>query len=118
MRVTRREVLLTLALVASVMGSALLVVETKHENRTLVREIDELRAEHSRLETEWSQLQLEEATLAQRGRVEQIARDKAGMIEPREQRTIEWPAAAPSANAGDLRSSSMTPAAAPKAGSP
>ena len=87
---TRREWLLTLALCASVLGSALLVVETKHENRTLVREIDDLRAERAQLETEWSQLQLEEATLAQRGRVEQIARDKAGMVEPREQTTVEW----------------------------
>lgn len=92
---TGREALFTLALAASVVASAVLVVETKHENRTLVRQIDELRADKARLETEWAQLQLEEATLAQRGRVEQIARDKAGMIEPREQHTVEWPGTTP-----------------------
>jgi cell division protein FtsL len=87
---TRREFLLTFALAVSVLTSALLVVKTKHENRTLVQQIEDLRVERAKLDTEWAQLQLEEATLAQRGRVEQIARDKAGMVEPREQKTVEW----------------------------
>ncbi len=67
---------------SAVVISALVVVKTKHENRTLVHEIEQLRAEKARLETEWAQLQLEEATLAHHGRVEQIARDKLGMTEP------------------------------------
>lgn len=73
-----RQALLGVALVAS----GVLVVYTKHENRTLVSELEQLRAEKARLETEWAQLQLEEATLAQHGRVDRVAREKLGMTEP------------------------------------
>jgi cell division protein FtsL len=86
--VTRRDAAVMAALVAAVVGSAVIVVETKHENRTLVYQLDQLRAEKARLETEWAQLQLEEATLAHHGRVEQIARDKLRMTEPRDTRVV------------------------------
>ena len=88
---SRRDVLFTLALAFVVLGSALIVVETKHENRTLVHELEQLRQEQARLETEWAQLQLEEATLAHHGRVEQIARDKLGMTEPRDTQIVKTP---------------------------
>ena len=78
----KRDWLTPALLGAAVMISALIAVKTKHENRTLVHELEQLRAEKARLETEWAQLQLEEATLAQHGRVEQIARDKLNMAEP------------------------------------
>ena len=84
----RRDLAFTLALAFVVIGSAVIVVETKHENRTLVHELEQLRQEKARLETEWSQLQLEEATLAHHGRVEQIARDKLGMTEPRDTQIV------------------------------
>lgn len=84
----RRDLLVTCGLAAVVLGSALLVVETKHENRTLVHELEQLRQEKARLDTEWAQLQLEEATLATHGRVEQIARDKLGMTEPRDTQIV------------------------------
>ena len=87
----RRDWAFTLALVVAVTGSAVIVVQTKHENRTLVHELDQLRAEKARLETEWAQLQLEEATLAHHGRVEQIARDKLRMTEPRDTRVVKAP---------------------------
>ena len=48
-----------------------------------------LRAERERLETEWSQLQLEEATLANHGRVEQIAREKLSMTQPKDAVIVE-----------------------------
>lgn len=73
-----------LLLVLAVVGSALAVVETKHENRRLVSQQEHLRLERERLDVEWSQLQLEEATLAQHGRIEKAARDKLGMAEPAE----------------------------------
>ena len=85
---TRRDWAFMVALVVAVVGSALIVVKTKHENRTLVHEIEQLRAEKARLETEWAQLQLEEATLAQHGRVEQVAREKLRMTEPRDTRIV------------------------------
>jgi cell division protein FtsL len=85
---TRRDAAFMAALVLSVVGSAVIVVQTKHENRTLVHQLEQLRAEKARLETEWAQLQLEEATLAHHGRVEQIAREKLRMTEPRDTRVV------------------------------
>lgn len=88
---SRRDWAFMLALVLSVMGSALIVVKTKHENRTLVHELEQLRSENQRLQTEWAQLQLEEATLAQHGRVDQVAREKLHMSEPRDTRVVRAP---------------------------
>jgi cell division protein FtsL len=93
--VTRRDLGFLLALGLIVLGSALLVVQTKHENRTLVHELDQLRAEKARLETEWAQLQLEEATLANHGRIEQLARDRLGMTDPQALAILREPAGAP-----------------------
>ena len=67
----------------AVMVSAVFVVKTKHENRRLVNEQAELRTQSEQLNTEWSQLQLEEATLANNSRIEQIARQKLSMTEPK-----------------------------------
>lgn len=86
---TLRQWLTPLLLGACVVISALVVVKTKHENRTLVHELEQLRAEKVRLETEWAQLQLEEATLAHHGRVEQIARDKLNMTEPQDVTVVQ-----------------------------
>jgi cell division protein FtsL len=101
--VTRRDLGFLLALALTVLGSALLVVQTKHENRTLVHELDQLRAEKARLETEWAQLQLEEATLAHHGRIEQLARDKLGMTEPQVTAIIREPAGGAPRTAGEAR---------------
>ncbi len=73
----------------SVLLSAVLVVKSKHENRRLVTELTELRTEREHLDTEWSQLQLEEATLANHGRIEQIAREKLSMIQPKDSVIVE-----------------------------
>ncbi|MBI2384208.1 MAG: cell division protein FtsL [Gammaproteobacteria bacterium] len=86
---TRSGLLTPLLLALAVMASALLVVKTKHDNRRLTTELDQLRAERGRLDSEWAQLQLEEATLAHHGRVEQIARDKLDMAEPRDHRIVK-----------------------------
>jgi cell division protein FtsL len=80
----RGGLLLPLTLVFAVVISALAVVRTKHENRGLVNELDRLRADKERLDMEWSQLQLEEATLSHHARVEKIAREQLGMTEPRD----------------------------------
>jgi len=76
--------LLPLALAFAVMFSALAVIRTKHENRALVDHLEKLRKEEERLQTEWAQLQLEEATLGDHSRVERIAREQLGMVEPRD----------------------------------
>ncbi len=76
--------LIPLALSIAVVISALAVIRTKHENRGMVAELEGLRGEQQRLEMEWAQLQLEEATLAHNARVERIAREQLGMTEPRD----------------------------------
>jgi len=78
----RGELMVPLLLAVAVFVSALVVVRTKHENRALVSELESLRNEHERLEMEWAQLQLEEATLAHNNRVEKIATEQLGMTEP------------------------------------
>lgn len=80
----RGELLVPLMLAFLVVVSALAVVRTKHENRALVAELETLRGEHERLQMEWAQLQLEEATLSHHNRVDKLAREQLGMTEPRD----------------------------------
>lgn len=81
------------ALGALVLIAALVVVQNKHEHRRLTTELDRARAERNRLDLEWSQLQLEEATLASHARVEQVARERLGMWEPVESVVMAQPGA-------------------------
>jgi cell division protein FtsL len=75
-------------LVLAVIGSALAVVRTKHQNRGLVNRLEGLRGEHERLDMEWAQLQLEEATLAHNARIDHVAREQLQMIDPRDYRIV------------------------------
>jgi len=81
--------LLPLTLAALVMVSALAVIQVKHRNRAFTTQENALRAERERLELEWTQLQLEEATLAQHSRVDQLARAQFEMIDPADYRIVE-----------------------------
>lgn len=76
--------LLPLFLGLLVIGSALLVIRVKHDNRSLTGEVERQRVERDRLQMEWSQLQLEEAALSDHARIERLARDNLGMSEPRD----------------------------------
>lgn len=80
----RGAMIAPLLLSTAVFVSALAVVRTKHENRALVSELEKRRGEQTRLEMEWAQLQLEEATLSHNARVDRIAREQLGMTEPRD----------------------------------
>ncbi|PPE74192.1 cell division protein FtsL [Solimonas fluminis] len=80
----RGAMLLPMMLSVAVVTSALAVIRTKHENRALVNELEKLRGEQTRLDMEWAQLQLEEATLSHNARVDRIAREQLGMTEPRD----------------------------------
>ena len=85
----RTELMMAAIVGLAVLVSSVLVVKSKHENRRLVTQLTDLRAERERLDTEWSQLQLEEATLANHGRVEQIAREKLSMTLPKDSVIVE-----------------------------
>ncbi|HEB99652.1 MAG TPA: cell division protein FtsL [Thiotrichales bacterium] len=69
-------------LLLAVLGSAIAVVYAKHRSRTLFIELQELRAERDRLDIEWGQLQLEQSTWANHGRIERLARERLGMSIP------------------------------------
>lgn len=85
----RGSLMMPLLLVVLVIVSALAVVRIKHENRAAVTELNILSNEKERLEMEWAQLQLEEATLSHHARIEKVAREQIGMIEPREYAVVK-----------------------------
>jgi cell division protein FtsL len=77
--------LLLAGLLALCFASALAVVHVKHRERRLVAELSELRDARDRLDSEWSRLLLEEATLTTHARVEAKARNELGMVLPQPQ---------------------------------
>ena len=87
--VASQGLLLPFTLALLVVATALGVVQVKNEHRRLTVKAEALRVENERLDLEWAQLQLEEATLAQAARVEPIARSQFGLVEPSAWQTIE-----------------------------
>jgi cell division protein FtsL len=84
-----------LLLAVLVMVSAVAVVQVKQHNRNLTTRLDGMRQERERLQLEWAQLQLEQATLAQHGRVDELARSQFGMVDPLDYQIVSGgPAAA------------------------
>ena len=71
-----------LLLGAGLFASALGVVWSTHETRTLFIELQGLHAERDRLDIEWSQLKIEQSAWATHGRVEQTARSGLNMVIP------------------------------------
>jgi cell division protein FtsL len=71
------------ALWALLLGSALGVVWTKHEARSLFIELQRLTGERDALDIEWGQLKLEQSAWSTHGRVEQTARVDLRMVIPR-----------------------------------
>lgn len=69
-------------LVIAVMGSAMLVIETRHQSRMLFADLQSARAERDALDTEWGQLLLEEGTWSEHRRVEAVARTRLDMMLP------------------------------------
>ena len=83
-----------LLLAVLVMVSSVAVVQVKQHNRNLTTRLDGMRQERERLQLEWAQLQLEQATLAQHGRVDELARSQFGMVDPLDYQIVsEAPAA-------------------------
>lgn len=73
---------LSLILMLVVMVSAFQVIYAKHQNRQAFIELQKLKQQQDQMETEWGQLQLEQATWAAHGRVEKIASNKLEMVIP------------------------------------
>lgn len=73
---------LMLILLLVVMLSSFQVIYAKHQNRQAFIELQKLKQQQDQMETEWGQLQLEQATWAAHGRVEKIASNKLEMVIP------------------------------------
>ena len=76
---------IVLALLVAVVASALGVVWTRHENRVLFVSLTALQNQRDELNIEYGRLELEQATHAEPRRVDDEARQKLGMLEPRPQ---------------------------------
>ena len=66
----------------AVLGSAVAVVEAKHESRKRFVVLQSLKAERDRMNVEWGRLQLEQGTWATHSRVERIAYKRLHMVIP------------------------------------
>jgi len=85
----KRPLLLVGVLVAANLVSAVAVVVVKHRVRELHSELQTLRVERDRLNTEWAQLQLEESAWANPDRVAKRAREQLGMHQPHAYTVLE-----------------------------
>lgn len=74
--------LLTLGLLAAVIGSAFGVIQVTYQTRVQFAQLESLRIEGQRLEEEWGRLLLEESAFSSPARVERLARDELDMAEP------------------------------------
>ncbi|GLQ90876.1 cell division protein FtsL [Dyella flagellata] len=74
-----------LLLLASVMASAIAVVWTRHQSRSLFVQLSQLQGQRDELNIEYGRLELEQATWAEPRRIDSEARTKLGMFAPRPQ---------------------------------
>jgi cell division protein FtsL len=82
MRPLLQSLLIGLALLAAVVGSAVAVVDARHQARQRFIELQVLHRDRDELNIEWRQLQIERSTWATHARVEQLAREKLAMGVP------------------------------------
>src|SRR5688572_11286216 len=77
-----RQVLITLSLVIAIIISALMMITVADHNRIAVGDLASLLRTQTELHTTYGQLLLEENTWASAARIETIAQQKFGMIQP------------------------------------
>lgn len=73
--------LLALLIVANIV-SAIVVVHARHQHRQRFVELTKLERARDELNIEFGRLQLEQATWAESNRVDQVARNRLGMVFP------------------------------------
>ena len=75
---------LSVALAAALMlASAVAVIWSKHESRTIFIELQRLQSERDRLDIEWGQLKIQQAYSGSPPRVEQVAYSELKMVTPK-----------------------------------
>lgn len=79
----RQRILVVITLLfVLVLGSAIMLVYTKHQSRKLFVELQQLKYQVDDLNTEWGQLQLEQSAWSDHGRIERVARTRLSMVMP------------------------------------
>ncbi len=79
----RQRILIVVTVLFSlVLASAILLVYSKHQSRKLFVELQQLKYRVDDLNTEWSQLQLEQSAWSGHGRIERIASKRLSMVMP------------------------------------
>ena len=81
------RVLLVLLLAANVV-SAIAVVYARHEHRQLFVAFKRLERQRDELNIDFGRLQLEQATWAEANRIDQVARNRLGMVFPEAGETV------------------------------
>lgn len=79
---SRYGVAIVWLLLVLVMTSAIAVVWSRQASREQFVQLTRMQAERDRLNVEFGRLELEQATWAEPTRIEAIARDKLGMVNP------------------------------------
>ncbi|RAH37097.1 cell division protein FtsL [Halomonas sp. SL1] len=73
---------LNAVLLAACLVAALAVIATSHQTRVQYAQLQSLEREHQQLQTEWSQLLLEESAWSSPSRIERLASDRLEMRLP------------------------------------
>lgn len=76
------KVVVTLGLAALLIGSAIGVAVSAHQNRELYNTLSELQVQRDAYQRQWSQLLLEQSALSAHGRIEHKAVEQLNMVVP------------------------------------
>jgi cell division protein FtsL len=79
---------INLGLAVAVFMTAIAIVLARHEDRKLFIELQALGKQRDAMNEEWGRLQLEQATWATQGRIEDLARDKLQMVVPTREEVV------------------------------
>lgn len=85
------KLILLSLLVVAVLGSALLVVNARHQSRVVFGQIQALEQTRDALNEEWSRLQIEQSTWAMASRIEGLARTNLEMQSPKPEQLVLVP---------------------------
>ena len=85
------RVVVTLGLAALLIGSAIGVAVSAHQNRELYNILSELQLQRDAYQRQWSQLLLEQSALSAHGRIERKAAEELGMVVPGQENIVLVP---------------------------
>lgn len=86
MTMRRFQLICACLLLAGVVATGIALVVTTHESRRLFQELESLRSEADRLQDDWSALSIEVSQLAGHARIDRIAREDMGFVDPSPER--------------------------------